>query len=523
MVMVMVSTRRCIPSLLSTKALLVVVVVIIIVMTTMSDHVVAGQRAPADDSTTTPLVKVVTSGDDSMGMGMGEFRVVVKGKTWLASDGVHLRHHNQLCTVDNGKLVLTSSQKLSGTDEKLGKYEGVLWDWRAVVGDKPHMLTAIKWFESGNIVLFDQYFPEEVRASQSPGLNCSSAYIPGKLPSDAEFTWAGLASAFPTFRRAPGIAEEALGFMEYYGLFENGDNGGVGPNLGLWDDVDDKLFGGLSSGPLSLFNQEGVAAVISSHSNFMTTSADSSFVSSYDLGIMGSVESIPAGFTVSHVFFVSDRGINHAFEAWGSHLLSYYDKTPTRARDEDETNKYLGYSTDNGAYYYYHPESSKDMYQTLLDVHSYSKSEGIPYRNLLLDSWWYYRNAMDNSVVLWEAREDVFPGGNEGMRLLGEKTGWLFTAHNRYWSNYTKYDTLVGGQYEFVHDVESPCDAKLAYSLPASETFWEFLFEQATNQWGLYTYEQGKNTRPFLFASSIFSNPFLQTIFSFLIALFSWK
>ena len=33
------------------------------------------------------------------------------------------------------------------------------------------------------------------------------------------------------------------------------------------------------------------------------------------------------------------------------------------------------------------PESGKDYLQTLLDVNTYAKSAGIPYRTVLLDSW----------------------------------------------------------------------------------------------------------------------------------------
>ena len=57
----------------------------------------------------------------------------------------------------------------------------------------------------------------------------------------------------------------------------------------------------------------------------------------------------------------------------------------------DFTNNYLGYNTDNGAYYYYQTEANRTYLQTLLDVHAYSKQQQIPYRHALHDSWWYYK------------------------------------------------------------------------------------------------------------------------------------
>jgi len=130
------------------------------------------------------------------------------------------------------------------------------------------------------------------------------------------------------------------------------------------------------------------------------------------------------------------------------------------------------------------------MLGTLLKVHEYANEAGIPYRHVLLDSWWYYKDPRDGSVVLWEAREDSFAGGSAGMRRLVEVTGWAVTAHNRYWSNRTDYDVLSGGNFGFVNDVGCPCRPRDAYSVPSAQDFWDFLLGQAKAQWGLSTYEQ---------------------------------
>ena len=63
------------------------------------------------------------------------------------------------------------------------------------------------------------------------------------------------------------------------------------------------------------------------------------------------------------------------------------------AYKRDPAIQQLGYSTDNGAYYYYNPEANATMEKTLYDLKAYSNKEKIPYRYILLDSWWYYKGA----------------------------------------------------------------------------------------------------------------------------------
>ena len=67
-------------------------------------------------------------------------------------------------------------------------------------------------------------------------------------------------------------------------------------------------------------------------------------------GIMGGVLSVPAGYSLQTILSYSNQGVNAAFESWGDKLLQRYQKS----RDvsfSDFTTNYLGFSTDNGAYY----------------------------------------------------------------------------------------------------------------------------------------------------------------------------
>ena len=91
---------------------------------------------------------------------------------------------------------------------------------------------------------------------------------------------------------------------------------------------------------------------------------------------MASVAVVPAGFTLETVVVLSS-GINIAMDKWGDVLLARSGKQ-REAYKRDYATQWLGYSTDNGAYYYYQTEPGKNYEDTLLDVFNYSKEMNIP-------------------------------------------------------------------------------------------------------------------------------------------------
>ena len=127
-------------------------------------------------------------------------------------------------------------------------------------------------------------------------------------------------------------------------------------------------------------------------------------------------------------------------EEWGDVLLQKYAKQRYAYRRDLAMQK-LGYSTDNGAYYYYLTEPNRTAEQTLVDVKRYADAQQIPYSYVLLDSWWYYKGK-GGGIATWDARPDVFPDGLAG---LYQKTGWKQMLHNRYWDPSTTYATKNGG------------------------------------------------------------------------------
>ena len=141
-----------------------------------------------------------------------------------------------------------------------------------------------------------------------------------------------------------------------------------------------------------------------------------------------------------------------------------------------------GYSTDNGAYYYYETEPNKNYQETMIDVKAYHDRIGLPTKWVLLDSWWYFKG--DNGGVKnWTAMPSIFPGG---MQAVYEGTKWKIQAHNRYYSLDNVYANNIAGQTE-VGNYPFTWGPKSA--LPTTEEFWDYLFD-INMDWGLIVYEQ---------------------------------
>jgi hypothetical protein len=75
-------------------------------------------------------------------------------------------------------------------------------------------------------------------------------------------------------------------------------------------------------------------------------------------------------------------GINSAMRDWGDFLLGRSGKPKGRWKS-DFSLSHLGYTTDNGAYYYYNTEPGKNYQDTILDLHTYLTQENIPVRWIL--------------------------------------------------------------------------------------------------------------------------------------------
>ena len=376
----------------------------------------------------------------------GSFDVLIDGTLWFAHGApTTFRRHGQTLSSADGTLALFRVRNTTGADA-YGRYARRAWEWDAGAFE-----TAVRVYEAAGAIVFEQTF---ARGAD------------GAATGDVD----GLISTFPSFA-APPSGETTRGYLSYQDIMV-----GASYHLGVWNADAGGVGSGIGgTGPLCVFTRDGAHSVLLSPASAVmaasqTFGATHSSAPSLSYGLMGNISSVPRGFSMETMLVHSQRGINAAFTTWGDLMLARSGKTRRGAWERDMTLRSLGYSTDNGAYYYYHTEPGRDYARTIVDVAAYAESQRIPYRYWLADSWWYYKGAT-GGVTNWTAMPEVFP---HGFAELTARTGWGVMAHNRYWDAATPHAKSNGGAYDFLTDGET------GYALPTSGAFWDDLMRNAS-------------------------------------------
>jgi hypothetical protein len=262
---------------------------------------------------------------------------------------------------------LTPSAPTSGSGaDAWGSYTSASQTWSS--GGSAVLQTRVRTYSSVPAVVFEQLFPADVQTGAT------------------EAGRDGLTSSFPSFATP---ASSTLGWMEYRGPFI--DDGTNGPAFGQWNpsSLSSGFNGGMTGGPVIFFDANATQALVfSAASDFMAGSfALATGGSELRAGLMGSASSIPAWHSHETVLWYG-TGPNAAIMTWGSALLTKFGKADN-AQQLDFTATHLAYNTDHGAYYYYTTGNYSNYTEALMAVYNYSVEQGIPYRALLLDSWWW--------------------------------------------------------------------------------------------------------------------------------------
>ena len=304
------------------------------------------------------------------------FSITVDGTPWLEGGGASLGGH--------GLRPSGPWRPIKGKDAR-GKFKGRARRYGAL--DASYAVYA-------DAVVFTQRFPD-------------GATVP---PRGVD----GLASEWPVL----GPSAQRLGVLTFGGRFMETSRATKWTGAG-------SVEGGAYGGPFVLFDGKSNALVVSAATEFAAHShaASTQNASVVAFGVLGSVANIPRGFAVATVLTLGRDGITAAVRTHGQALL----RAAGTVRPPDYATRYLGYSTDNGAYYYYNPRG--DYETTLRAVRAYARRERIPYRYALLDSWWYEKGSGDG-VRNWSCTAQAFPRGCRG---LSEELDWKFMLHNREW------------------------------------------------------------------------------------------
>ncbi|KAL3880433.1 hypothetical protein ACJMK2_032671 [Sinanodonta woodiana] len=377
----------------------------------------------------------------------GRYTISVDQGTWLTSADTYIYAAGSKQTVGQG-LKLVETDGVSGVD-KLGNWNGLTFQY-LVPSINASFHATIKVYD--NFVVFAQKFITPVQGTTS-----------GEFDS--------VISSFPSF--GVGSGNTSLGYVSFGGNMV----GDTHMKWGKFKSPDATLNYGIIGGPLVLFDSGSDAIIIAPFNQFMAASLYHDVTgNSVHWGIMGGVNSVPKDYVYETILFYSPDGVNRAFSEFGRLMKFYYDKDESY-RKSDLTINYLGYWTDNGAFYYYNTETNTTYERTMIDVRKYTVVENIPYRYFQFDSWFYPKDEY-GGVKTWVAMEGIFP---DGLRYVWNALDLPIAAHNRYWSSQTTYAIQNGGKFKFL--LEPP------KAIPVDQTFWDSFFQDA-KQWGLILYEQ---------------------------------
>ncbi|XP_048245471.1 uncharacterized protein LOC125376925 [Haliotis rufescens] len=315
----------------------------------------------------------------------GTYNVVVQRDVWLKSAPTFFRADGQVFSSADGSLKLVKNTQSSGVDV-VGQWEANSFLYQA--GSSQIEASFVQYTPDPSIFTYNN--------PAIPFMLFKQRYINGAnntASNSSDYTISG----FPGFQ----IQETAfpLGYLGYAGLMF----GSEGLKAGQWGPSSFKIDDGIESGPLAIFDREKTAntLIISPASRFMSSSQwrqnASTGGDNVYLGTMGAVEDIPLGVETSFILFCGNQGINKAFVSWGHILQKWHGRTDQFVKS-DFTINYLGYWTDNGAYYYNVKEKGKNYQDTVLDIKSYIGQVGVPVRYIQYDAWWYY---WDNDFVVY--------------------------------------------------------------------------------------------------------------------------
>lgn len=281
----------------------------------------------------------------------GVFHVTVNGAEWFSGGDTSVTFDGVKYSASAGTLALNGSVAVQGSDA-VGSYTGTTLLWRAAGagGAAARFETRVRVYADSAAVVFEQAFPDGAKNLSVGDIDAVSSSFPAfDLRSDAK-----VAAAAPQ-----------RGYQQWASFGTPGSD----PNAaGPWPPVGSSALAASwkrETGSLAVFAVDLSATVVISP----MTSFDA-WGQEYDdpgraftWGVRGSAVSVPPGFTMATVAVASGGGINRAMYAWGDVLLRVGGKERGAYR-EDVSLNYLGYTTANGAFYYYNTEPGKNYEQT---------------------------------------------------------------------------------------------------------------------------------------------------------------
>ena len=242
--------------------------------------------------------------------------------------------------------------------------------------------------------------------------------------------------------------------------------------------------------PWFLFDNQAHTAVLSAGSDFLVAQMHGDGKALIASGLNPTLTDLPAGFTHTSWLAVGN-GVEATVHQWGEALTRLAGK-PRPTDDADLSVKYLGYWTDNGAYYYYNYDKSKGYAGTILAVAQHYRQEKIPIHYMQLDSWWYQKTQIGpgggapgglkkanlpnenwnayGGTLLYSASPSLFP---QGLEAFQQQLGLPLIVHGRWIDRTSPYHA----------------DYKISGVAPIGSRWWNERTDYLESS-GVVTYEQ---------------------------------
>ena len=426
------------------------------------------------------------------------FTVDVGGAAWLRAAPTFLQangaaHNSGLNSSSAGQARLALTNFSSGAQgaDKLGDYTEHRWSWatEGSVGASVRLETAARVYSAHPSILWTQSFPDGVN---SFGYGDAIDLTMRKEPS-----WGTPGSGWPEL-------SSSVEDLEYVTFLGDGD---VQFGAGL----------GSSTAPVErgaavgYFNSTGYTLVLSPASSFLSTVIAKAGTDTIRCGVQGAALSLPSGHSTSFLMHAGPA-VPDAFLSWGDQLLSMYDK-PRPAPNSSVSLEYLGYSS-TAAYFYAH-RKNETYEETILAAKAYGEQMKIPYKWMLIDSWWYHERAVpgpqDSGVCFpgfggaswqWDSKP-IPPAANctgnfpSGWRGFAQKLRLPMMMHISEWTG-----SKVSGKSAAPNAYGAPPYSKVspadwivedACSIPQTFEFWDGIFGDMSfygGKGGLAVYKQ---------------------------------
>jgi hypothetical protein len=245
------------------------------------------------------------------------FSISVRNEIWFQSAATELLVAGVMRSSADGSLKLDASDTTNGNDASFGNFSQLTLNW-TVAADGIVWSTFIKAFDDDKTISFGQQFHTSI-PNFSTNVTAISPNSGGCGAGVGEGgCWGKPGSGWPTIDIDKGRMSE-LGYVNY------GEIGRTTPG----NDWAKYKKTGPDGVPLALLDEKsGTVALLSPTSAFYDTVfdvVDGAHGSYLRCGVIGSAQSIPAGFSTETVMHIGE-GMTSTFMSWGGGLLRKYGK-----------------------------------------------------------------------------------------------------------------------------------------------------------------------------------------------------